>query len=193
MEPIARKTDWRVSQNPFEGGSDHDVFLPLRVPSVISWYYPDIFMGSNLDTPDKVSPEEMKNVAKIHGIAALILASAKENDTYMLLNVLERKAQERFKQELATSKKFLMDIADCVIKNGKYSVEIQVPIEIEFLKRWARWYDDALFSAKKIPVGGDIARLSKEIQDVRARCSHLADHYERELADFAQYLIGLKK
>ncbi len=61
-EQIAKKSTWVVKTNPYEGRSDHTVFGPAGVPSLLNWHFTDRYYHSSVDTPDKTSPQEMRNV-----------------------------------------------------------------------------------------------------------------------------------
>lgn len=71
-------SSWVVKTNPYEGGSDHTVFGSAGVPSVLNWHFTDRYYHSNLDTPDKTSPAEMRNVGVAMASSAWLLASADE-------------------------------------------------------------------------------------------------------------------
>ena len=51
----ARDTSWIVRTNPYEGGSDHTVFMRAGVPALLNWHFTDRYYHTNLDTIDKVS------------------------------------------------------------------------------------------------------------------------------------------
>ena len=62
-----------MKTNPYEGGSDHAVFGSAGIPSVLDWHFTDRYYHTNFDTPDKTSPEEMRNVGRRgrrNGVAA---------------------------------------------------------------------------------------------------------------------------
>ena len=73
---VARKTDWVVRTNPYEGGSDHTVFGSAGVPSVLDWHFTDRYYHTNFDTPDKTSAAEMRNVGVCAAASAWLLGSA---------------------------------------------------------------------------------------------------------------------
>src|SRR5690606_29847510 len=39
----ASRTNWVVTSNPFEGGSDHTPFLRANIPAVLFWHFTDVF------------------------------------------------------------------------------------------------------------------------------------------------------
>ncbi len=102
--------EWPAKFEPFEGGSDHDVLLPAGITTAVSWHWDDPFAGSNLDTPDKVSAEEMQNVAMSHGMTALLMASATVEQARALLTELEHAALSRLMKEAELSERLLADL-----------------------------------------------------------------------------------
>ena len=62
-ERVAARDHWIVKTNPYEGGSDHTVFGDTGVPSLLNWHFTDRNYHASTDTADKVSPNEMRNVA----------------------------------------------------------------------------------------------------------------------------------
>ena len=61
-ERVAAKSNWIVRTNPYEGGSDHTVFGGAGVPALLNWHFTDRYYHTNMDTADKTSAEEMRNV-----------------------------------------------------------------------------------------------------------------------------------
>ena len=61
----ARATGWVVRTNPYEGGSDHTTFTNAGIPALLNWHFTDRYYHTNQDTPDKVSPDEMRHVGVV--------------------------------------------------------------------------------------------------------------------------------
>ena len=97
----ARDTNWVVRTNPYEGGSDHTVFMRAGVPSLLNWHFTDRYYHTNLDTIDKVSAVEMQHVAIVVGTTALFLASADNSDVAPMTALMETAREAR----LATERK----------------------------------------------------------------------------------------
>ena len=95
----ARDTGWIVRTNPYEGGSDHTVFGRAGIPSVLNWHFTDRYYHTNMDRPDKVSPQEMKNVGVSVATSAWMLASANEEDARAVRRLIEHAAADRRKVE----------------------------------------------------------------------------------------------
>jgi hypothetical protein len=149
----ARRVGWEIVQHPFEGGSDHDVLLPLGTPTSLSWHWVDPFLSTNLDTPDMVSAEEMKNVALTHGMATLLMASASAPQAKALLADLEEAAAARLQQEAELGRSLLADMQRSRVDGvDETSVAERLPVEEGILRQWVRWHDEALASVLDLPL-----------------------------------------
>jgi len=122
----ARDTNWVVRTNPYEGGSDHTVFMNARVPSLLNWHFTDRYYHTNLDTIDKVSATEMQNVAIVVGTTGLFLASADRSDVAPMTRLMETARDAR----LATEEK-----------------NHATP---EIIQAWRKWYDEAIASVTRL-------------------------------------------
>jgi aminopeptidase YwaD len=151
------QSDLVARKHPFEGGSDHDVFLPLEIPSVLSWHWPDYFISTNMDTPDKVSPEELKNTAVIHGISAFELASGSLSTASELLKNIKVAAISRLNSE--------QDLIEKYFEENPGKIENGFDQEMELLQRWTQWYKESLASINDFPVEESQA-LAKQIEMV---------------------------
>jgi aminopeptidase YwaD len=129
-ELVARKSRWVVKTNPYEGGSDHTVFGTAGIPSLLNWHFTDRYYHSNMDTPDKTSAEEMRNVGVAMAASAWVLASA---DGAMALQV-----------------------ADVIASAGKARVAIELregqslPSHAEALAAWRTWSAEAVRSVTRL-------------------------------------------
>jgi hypothetical protein len=63
---------WRTGEHPWEGGSDHDVFIERGIPAVLFWHFTDFAYHTSLDRLENVDPEEMRRT----GVAILATALA---------------------------------------------------------------------------------------------------------------------
>lgn len=127
---------WSITTNPYEGGSDHAVFLEAGVPSVLAWHFPDRFYHTSLDRADKTSPREMRRVAVSVGAAAYLLASASSDDALALVRLLDDAARDRLELERSRG-------AD------------DAP--------WRRWFYEAFDEVERLPVRGATARLHADV------------------------------
>ena len=122
----ARDTHWVVRTNPYEGGSDHTVFVTAKVPALLNWHFTDRYYHTNLDTADKVSATEMQHVAIVVGTTALFLASADKTDMAPMITLMETARDAR----LATERK----------QNASPAI----------LGAWEKWYGEALLSVSRL-------------------------------------------
>jgi aminopeptidase YwaD len=99
-ERSEKKSAWVVKTNPYEGGSDHTVFGSAGVPSLLNWHFTDRYYHSSLDTPDKTSPEEMRNVGVAMASSAWVLASADEAMAMQVAELVAAAGRARVAVEL---------------------------------------------------------------------------------------------
>jgi len=129
-ERSAKKTSWIVKTNPYEGGSDHTVFGGAGVPSLLNWHFTDRYYHTNLDTPDKTSATEMRNVGVAMAASAWLLASADEP--------------------------MALQVAELVASAGKARVAIErregtkLPSHAEALAAWRAWSAEAVRSVTRL-------------------------------------------
>ncbi len=83
---------WRTSENPWEGGSDHDVFLERRIPAVLIWHFTDFTYHTSLDRMEMLDGEELRRTCTAVLATALALADSRPGDLerYLASNELER-------------------------------------------------------------------------------------------------------
>jgi Zn-dependent M28 family amino/carboxypeptidase len=122
----ARDTGWVVRTNPYEGGSDHTVFMRAGVPSLLNWHFTDRYYHTNLDTLDKVSAAEMQHVGIVVATTALFLASADNTDAAAMTKLMETARDARLVTE----------------RNNNATPEI--------LQAWRTWYDEAIASVARL-------------------------------------------
>jgi len=121
----ARDASWIVRTNPYEGGSDHTVFMRAGVPSLLNWHFTDRYYHTNLDTIDKVSPAEMQHVAIVAGTTAMFLASADRTDTAAMTKLME------------------------IARDARMATERINHASPEILAAWEKWYGEALLSVSR--------------------------------------------
>ncbi len=95
----ARETGWVVRTNPYEGGSDHTEFMNAGIPRCSNWHFTDRYYHTNLDTPDKTSPAEMRHVGVAVATSAWLLASADDRDALAVAELIESAAAGRLALE----------------------------------------------------------------------------------------------
>lgn len=129
-ERVAARTGWLVKTNPYEGGSDHTVFGTAGIPSLLNWHFTDRYYHTNLDTPDKTSADEMRNVGVAVATTAWLMASSDE----------------------AMS----LEVAELVAKAGRTRIAVEMrdgaalPDHAEALAAWRTWSADAVRSVVRL-------------------------------------------
>lgn len=156
----ARDTGWIVRTNPYEGGSDHTVFAEAGVPSLLNWHFTDRYYHTNLDTIDKVSPDEMANVGIAVATSAYALASADIQDALAALALLERAAAARLALERQQGAALVAAAPD---RAAAEKVEVQV------IAAWIKWYEEAFDSVLTLPASGATSELRAAAAAARAR------------------------
>jgi hypothetical protein len=71
---------WTTREHPYEGGSDHSVFLARGIPAVLFWHFPDFCYHTSLDRAANVDKDEMRRTGAAILSTALALADAKPFD-----------------------------------------------------------------------------------------------------------------
>jgi len=71
---------WATSENPWEGGSDHDVFLKRGIPGILLWHFTDFTYHTSLDRLGRLDPEELRRSAAAILSTALAVADLRRAD-----------------------------------------------------------------------------------------------------------------
>ena len=79
---------WETKEHPFEGGSDHQVFLRAGIPAVLFWHFTDFTYHTSLDRMDMVDPAEMRRTGTAMISCAMALADARPGDLERYLRSL---------------------------------------------------------------------------------------------------------
>ncbi len=69
---------WQASEHPWEGGSDHDIFLRQGIPAVLFWHFTDFTYHTSLDRLDMVDPAEVRRTMVAVALTAWRLAAPDE-------------------------------------------------------------------------------------------------------------------
>jgi hypothetical protein len=155
----ARDTGWVVRTNPYEGGSDHSVFLGANVPALLVWHFPDRYYHTNLDRADKVSASEMANVGITVGTTAVTLASAGEEEARAVTDLVGAAASARLALEQRQSAEIVGRAADRTAAEAS---------ERAVREAWKAWYRRALESVLSLPVTPPSAALRARVQQAAA-------------------------
>jgi hypothetical protein len=106
------------------------VFGSRGVPALLDWHFTDRYYHSNFDTPDKVSADEMRNVAAAVGATAWLMASANAAEAKEVADLVARAGRARLERERRETAKD-RDAA---------------------IAAWTKWYEEAVASANRLTV-----------------------------------------
>jgi aminopeptidase YwaD len=81
---------WSTAEHPWEGGSDHDIFIRRKVPAVLFWHFTDFAYHTSLDRMAFVDPEEIRRTGVALLATALGVASAAPGDLDRYILSLEK-------------------------------------------------------------------------------------------------------
>ena len=150
MRERQKSVDWPVRSNPYEGGSDHESFLERGIPAVLLWHFTDPYYHTNLDRLDKVSLDEMENMAV--GTLALVnhfgsagLARAEE----VLILVMEA-ARVRLETEAETAH---VRLSVQAVKDDPVQLALVSDRERTIIVAWSHWYREAVLSIEHFEPG----------------------------------------
>ncbi len=161
---LAKGTNWVVETNPYEGGSDHSIFLRQGIPAVLAWHFPDWFYHTSLDRPDKTSPAEMKHSGVSIASTALLLASATDADARAVVALVESAAAGRLALEQKQGAQIVAGAQDRAAAEAR---------EAQVKAAWIKWYGEALREALSLPVAGPSPALSKLVDAAIGRLEGL--------------------
>ena len=156
----AKDTGWIVRTNPYEGGSDHTVFIEAGIPALLNWHFTDRYYHTNLDRPDKTSPFEMMNVGASVATSAWFLASADERDSQGVVDLVAASADARLALEQRQGPSIVAGASD----KAKAEATEQLVIAA-----WRKWYSEALESVRRLPVSGPSSAIDARVAQVQQR------------------------
>ncbi len=91
---------WETFENPYEGGTDHDVFIKLGIPAVLFWHFTDFTFHTSLDRLGMVDGEELHRMAVAALSTALAIADPKPTDLDRYLKSMLRAKHVRLQAAL---------------------------------------------------------------------------------------------
>ncbi len=162
MNERAKKTDWPVTSNPYEGGSDHESFLERGVPAVLLWHFTDPYYHTNLDRLDKVSLPEMENVAV--GTLALVshFASAGLPRAQEVLDIVMSAARIRLQTEAETA---VTRLSVEVVRDDPVQRALVGDRERTILVAWSHWYREAVLSVEDFEPGIQSSDARRQLEE----------------------------
>ncbi len=82
--------NWTSADHPWEGGSDHDIFIRKGIPAVLFWHFTDFTYHTSLDRMSYVDPEEIRRTGTALLATALAVADPRPEDLERYLLSLEK-------------------------------------------------------------------------------------------------------
>lgn len=102
--------NYRVT--PYSGGSDHIMFIDLKIPGVMFAHSPDYTHHTSEDTPDKVDPVELERSELIATGALLYLANLSPDQAQELVYLATANSAARLGLDLKRSRALLIAASD---------------------------------------------------------------------------------
>ena len=139
---------FEVDVCPYEGGSDHSVFLQAQIPALLTWHFTDYTYHSSVDTLNMSSAREMGNVNITTAATAFMTANAvdaKEGVAQNILKIVRDAAIDRISNVEKVNTDHHLIYASKPDKNP-YD---ELVAEKEVLNAWGDWYKEAIRSVSK--------------------------------------------
>ena len=76
----AASNGWVIGEHPWEGGSDHDVFLGRNIPAILMWHFTDFAYHTSLDRLSHVDPRIVRRMSVALLTAAMAVADPRPED-----------------------------------------------------------------------------------------------------------------
>lgn len=96
LADVAVEADgWTTADHPWEGGSDHDVFIKMGVPAVLFWHFTDFTYHTSLDRMEFLDPEEMRRTGCAILATALAMADPRPEDLDRYIKSVQREREVR--------------------------------------------------------------------------------------------------
>jgi aminopeptidase YwaD len=161
---------WKTTQNVWEGGSDHDIFLRAGIPALLNWHWPDFAYHSSMDVLANLSAIEMKQVAVTVGTAALVLAYGKEHHALEILDAVTSAAQKRVASETENARNSISRAQQA----GPGELAATQRKERAVFDAWMKWYDEAIQSVSALPSTKASGEFRRAVESRRRSLSETA-------------------
>jgi len=156
---VATRSGWQVFTNPYEGGSDHTVFGSAGVPSILDWHFTDRYYHTSMDTPDKTSGAEMRNVGVAVAASAWLLASADESMSLDVARLVAAAGSARIAVEEREGRRLAEAAADPASALAQ---------EADVMAAWRHWYAQAVRSVSRLIIGEPGGPFHDELERLAA-------------------------
>ena len=139
---------FEVDVCPYEGGSDHSVFLSANIPALLTWHFTDYTYHSSVDTLNMASAREMGNVNITTAATAFMTANAVDGNEGVAKNILKI-VRDAAIDRISNVEKENTDHHVIYASQPSKSSDEELAAEKEVLQAWGDWYDEAIHSVSK--------------------------------------------
>jgi hypothetical protein len=119
FSPRGTKFRFNPRVRPYSGGSDHvmfnDSYFAIPTPML---GHGDVFHHTNMDTPDKCDPTELKRITSLALATCLFLANADDSDALAIAQEVYNQAIIRMAQRTFQSMRLISAFASCTEKKS---------------------------------------------------------------------------
>jgi hypothetical protein len=95
---------WACADHPWEGGSDHDVFIFRAIPAVLLWHFTDFSYHTSLDRMDMVDGDELERTEVVILATMLAVADPRPIDLDRYIRSIEMERRVRVEAAEAVGK-----------------------------------------------------------------------------------------
>lgn len=95
LDVAALEPNWITADHPYEGGSDHDVFIARGIPAALFWHFTDFTYHTSMDRLEFVDPAEMRRTGTALMATALALSDPRPADLDRYLRTLNAEQDVR--------------------------------------------------------------------------------------------------
>lgn len=174
---------FQVDVCPYEGGSDHSIFLQSGVPALLTWHFTDYVYHTTVDTMNMVSAKELENVGITSLSTGYLAAIATEREASAMMDILMAAAKDRFRVETENTARH-----EAWTKEKGGDMETALTLEKEVLNAWGTWYKEALQSCREYL----LTDVSAEYLALEAQNLEKIEQWTTEATDFAERTMGKK-
>ena len=156
--------DFRVDVCPYEGGSDHSVFLKSSVPALLTWHFTDYTYHTSSDTLYMASPRELESVGITTLVSALMISDSQGDAAAAadVLGAVKEAGLKRMESERVNTDHHLV-----YAKAGHTTLKKALINEEKVLNAWGTWYDQAISSIAELYGGPNDDVLTAAISKAR--------------------------
>lgn len=109
--PTGTRDPFYYAIDPYDGGSDHIVFVDggVRIPAIMLICWPDMWYHTDRDTPDKSDPTQLKRVVVLSVASAIFLSNTGEKEVCEMINLSYSRGLKRLGDDKIKAWRILRD------------------------------------------------------------------------------------